>query len=125
MDLQTEFEFTLPRGYLDLAGNLHRQGLMRLARALDEIEAVDDERVQRNEAYLPLVLLSRVVVQIGDVSPVTSQIIGDLFATDLLFLEDLYQRLNSAAPTIIDVICPNCSIRLQFQSPSVASRGVP
>lgn len=123
MDLQTEFEFTLPRGYLDLAGNLHRQGVMRLARAVDEIEAVDNEWVQQNEAYLPLVLLSRVVVQIGDLSPVTPQMIGDLFATDLLFLEDLYQQLNSTASTVVEAICPNCSMRLQFQTPFVEVQG--
>ena len=63
--LQTEYEFTLPRGYVDDAGNLHKTGTMRLATAADEILPLQDPRVQRNPAYLSLILLSRVVLRIG------------------------------------------------------------
>lgn len=117
MTLQTEFAFMLPRGYLSSDGKVHQQGIMRLATALDEIAVADDARVQSNEAYLPLVLLSRVIVQLGDIAPVTPQVLGALFASDLLFLEALYQRLNCATPTLIDAVCPYCSAHLQLQIP--------
>ena len=115
MTLQTEFEFTLPRGYLDASGNLHRQGRMRLATALDEIEAVHDLRVQVNEAYLPAILISRVVTQLGTVPLVTPQVVTALFASDLAFLEDLYQRLNSAEAILMQTSCPYCSTQFQLQ----------
>ena len=30
MAFKTEFEFTLPKGYVDDKGNLHRKGVMRV-----------------------------------------------------------------------------------------------
>ena len=115
MNLQTEFEFTLPRGYVDAAGQLQRHGYMRLATALDEIESWQDSRVQANEAYLPVVLLSRVVTHLGDLPAVTPQVIAGLFAIDLVYLEDLYQRLNSPEQMVIGAICPHCSSQFQLQ----------
>lgn len=113
--VQTEFDFVLPRGYLDAAGQVHRQGRIRLATALDEIEAIHDPRVQSNTAYLPVVLLSRVVVALGAVPQVTPQIIGSLFAADLLYLEELYQRLNRSEPLVVSAICPHCQSHFQLQ----------
>lgn len=115
MALQTEFEFTLPRGYLDSAGQLHRQGRMRLALALDEMEAAHDPRVQANPAYLPALLLSRVVTQLGELAPITPQLMTGLFAADLAFLEDLYQRINAFDRTLINAICPYCSKQFPLQ----------
>jgi hypothetical protein len=94
MTLQTEFDFTLPRGYVDKDGNLHRQGIMRLATARDEIEPMRDPRVVDNEAYLTVILLSRVLTQLGDVSQVTPKTIEGLFALDLAYLQDLYEAVN-------------------------------
>ena len=108
MSLQTTFDFTLPRGYLDAAGQLHRQGSMRLARAIDEIQAMQDARVQANEAYLPVALLARVVTQLGALTPVTPQVIEGLFAADLAYLEDLYLHVNSAGPLVVGAACPTC-----------------
>ena len=51
--LQTEHDFTLPLGYLDVEGTLHREGVMRLATAADEILPLKDPRVQKNAAYPP------------------------------------------------------------------------
>lgn len=115
--LQTEFGFTLPRGYLDNKGQLHRQGVMRLATALDEIESMEDARVQVNDAYLPIVLLSRVVIRLGNLSDaqVTPQVIERLFAADMAYLEDLYLRLNSQDSVVLGVICPHCSQRFDVQ----------
>lgn len=115
MSLQTTFEFQLPRGYLDAAGQLHRDGTMRLATALDEIDIYNHPRVQENEAYLPVALLSRVVVRLGELSAVTPAVIEGLFASDLAYLEDLYERVNSPEPVIFEAICPSCSAPLQVQ----------
>jgi hypothetical protein len=115
MSMQTEFEFILPRGYLDGVGQLHRQGQIRLATALDEIEVMSDPRVQANEAYLPALLLSRVIIQLGDLPDVKPEIITGLFASDLAFLEDLYQRLNCFEPTVMGAVCPYCSKQFQVQ----------
>lgn len=95
MNLQTEFEFTLPRGYVDREGNLHRTGVMRLATAKDEILPLQDPRVQRNEAYLIVILLSRVITRLGDVADVNPGVIENLFASDLAYLQELYNAINT------------------------------
>jgi hypothetical protein len=91
---QTEFEFKLPCGYLDEEGTLHRDGVMRRATAADEILPLKDPRVQKNEAYLVVILLSRVVTRLGSVAAINPKVIENLFATDLAFLQDLYNRIN-------------------------------
>ena len=98
MSLKTEYEFTLPKGYVDGDGTLHRNGLMRLATARDEIEPLRDPRVADNEAYLTVILLSRVVTQLGSVSQVTPKTIEGLFAADLAYLQDLYGAINFEDP---------------------------
>lgn len=99
--LQTEFEFNLPRGYVDGDGNLHRAGVMRLATARDEIEPMRDPRVMDNEAYLTVILLSRVITQLGEVRQVTPKTIEGLFAADLAYLQDLYEAVNFGGPELI------------------------
>lgn len=113
--VQTEFSFTLPRGYIDEANQVHRQGVMRMAWALDEIEVVQDARVQANEAYLPVVLLSRVVTRLGGLPAITPQIIGKLFVIDLVYLEDLYERINTPELVTMGVACPKCNANFQIQ----------
>jgi hypothetical protein len=108
--LQTEFEFLLPRGYIDPDGNLHRKGIMRLATARDEIEPLNDPRVKSNELYLGLLMLARVITKLGTLSAVTSEIIEDLFSSDYSYLQDLYLRLNDTG-NIIQTQCPNCATR--------------
>src|SRR4051794_12375814 len=93
--MQTEIEFTLPRGYVDAGGTVHRAGRMRLATARDEIEPLRDPAVRSNEAYLSVLLLARTITQIGDVTDVTPQVIEDLFAADFDHLQRLYERVNS------------------------------
>ncbi len=94
MSLQTEFPFTLPRGYVDESGTLHREGVMRLATARDEIEPLRDARVKENEAYLTVIVLSRTMVKLGSVSQVTPRTIEGLFSSDLAYLQDFYTRIN-------------------------------
>lgn len=109
--LQTEFAFTLPCGYVDEQGNLHRQGSMRRAMALDEIAPLEDERVQRNEAYLSILLLSRVITRLGTLTAITSAVVERLFATDFLYLQDLYMQINGASAQIVETQCPACATR--------------
>ncbi|HKF75335.1 MAG TPA: hypothetical protein VKF59_04275 [Candidatus Dormibacteraeota bacterium] len=106
--LRTEFEFVLPRGYVDDEGNVHREGRMRLATARDEILPQRDPRVRENEAYLTVILLSRVVTRLGAVGLVTPATIEGLFASDLAFLQDLYRRVNSEGTTQVAITCPSC-----------------
>lgn len=115
MDMQTEFEFTLPRGYVDAAGQVHRDGRMRLAIAADEIQSVGDPLAQANEAYLPVLLLSRVVTRLGDLEAVTPHVIEGLFASDLAYLEDLYLRINSQESVVVGAVCPHCGTQFRLQ----------
>src|SRR3712207_2882745 len=106
--LRTEFPFLLPRGYVDAAGTVHRDGVMRLATARDELVPLRDDRVRENAAYLTVVLLARVVTRIGTVEDVHTGVIENLFASDLAFLQDLYRRVNQEGHTRAAVVCPSC-----------------
>jgi len=109
--LRTEFAFELPRGYVDDAGVVHREGVMRLATARDELVPLRDDRVRENPAYLTVVLLARVVTRIGGVTDVHVGVMENLFAGDLAFLQDMYRRINSEGHTRAAVECPECRHR--------------
>jgi hypothetical protein len=116
MGLNTEFEFTLPLGYVDETdGELHRLGRMRRATALDEIESVAHPRVQENDAYLPIILLSRVITQLGTLPRITPAVIEQFFAADLAYLEDLYMQLNGYEGIVVRAICPHCNSELHLR----------
>lgn len=112
--LQTEFAFTLPCGLVDAAGNLHRDGLMRRATALDEIEPLADPRVRANEAYVSILLLSRVLTRIGGLAPITPALVEALYATDFSYLQDLYVRVNEGRE-LIETACPSCGTRFTLE----------
>jgi len=97
---QTEIEFELPKGYVDGDGTLHRQGVMRLATAADEILPMRDPRVQENEAYLPVIVLARVITRLGSLKDVHTGVIEGLYASDLAFLEELYAEFNADAEMV-------------------------
>ena len=105
--LRTEFDFVLPRGYVDGDGVVHRAGSMRLATARDELLPLYDGRVKERPAYLSVVLLARVVSRLGDVE-VNDWVIENLFASDLAFLQDLYRRINQEGHTRAALACPAC-----------------
>ena len=107
MEFKTEYEFVLPMGYVDKDGNVHKDGVMRLANAKDEIVPLSDMRVQRNRSYLIIVLLSRVVSRLGAINDVNTGVIENLFAADLRFLEEMYNRINEDEATV-RVSCPHC-----------------
>jgi hypothetical protein len=113
VSLKTEFEFTLPRGYVDAEGNLHRSGVMRLATAMDEIAPLRDLRVRSNEAYLVLVLLSRVIVRLGALTQVTPNMLEGMFAADLAYLQAFYRQINEQGTSVITVTCPDCQAKIE------------
>ena len=106
--LRTEFAFVLPRGYVDESGAVHRDGVMRLATARDEILPQRDPRVRENEAYLTVILLSRVVTRLGSLARIDPGIVEGMFASDLAFLQDLYRRINQEGTSQASVTCPGC-----------------
>jgi hypothetical protein len=109
--LQTEHQFTLPCGFVDDVGDLHRSGTMRLATALDEVQPLADARVQANEAYVAIVVLSRVITRLGGIEPVTPGVVERLFAADFAYLQDLYMRMNEPGGAIAETQCPDCGCR--------------
>ncbi|MGW1180486.1 hypothetical protein ACWD7Y_00450 [Streptomyces drozdowiczii] len=106
--LQTEFEFDLPRGYVDDEGRVHRTGSMRLATARDELRPQIDLRVKENPAYLSVVLLSQVITRLGTITDVHAGVVERMYATDVAFLQDFYRRINSEGHTHAAVTCPLC-----------------
>ena len=108
MVLQTEFDFVLPRGYIDKSGALHKEGAMRIATVMDEILPLRDPRVRNNEAYLVVLLLSQVITRLGALSDVTPEIVENFFAADIAFLQDLYRQINEMDAHLMTIQCPNC-----------------
>jgi hypothetical protein len=111
MTRQTEYEFNLPVGYVDQEGNTHKRGVMRMATAMDEIAPLRDVRVRANQAYLTIVLLSRVIVKLGNLAAVNTGVIESLYVADLAYLQALYRQINEEGKTAITVVCPHCQNR--------------
>jgi hypothetical protein len=109
--MRTEFDFELPRGYVDGDAVVHRHGTMRLATARDELLPLYDERVQENAAFTTVVLLGRVITRLGTLPAVTTQVVENMFASDVAFLQDFYRRINAEGHTRAAVTCPSCSHR--------------
>lgn len=114
--LQTEFEFTLPKGYVDADGKVHRVGRMRLSTALDEIAPLRDPRVKNNQAYLTIVILTRVITKLGDMVEVNTNVVENLFTVDLAYLQDFYRRINSDGTDQLTVTCPECQHTFQVEA---------
>ena len=111
--MKTEFEFALPKGYVDADGTVHRLGVMRLATARDEIEPLRDAGVRQNEAYLAVLLLARVVTRLGTVTSVTPDLVERLYAADFDHLQRLYERINADGESVGAVTCPACASRFE------------
>lgn len=107
--MQTEFEFALPKGYLDDEGNLHRKGMMRLATAMDEIVPLRDPRVKANPAYATVIILARVITQIGAVEEISPGVIERFFACDLSYLQTFYRQINELEPPTTSASLPTTS----------------
>lgn len=117
--MRTEFPFTLPRGYLDPDGKLQREGVMRLSTAFDEIAPMKDPRVQSNPGYLVVILLSRVVTRLGDMSSINPKVIEGLFSADLAYLQDFYRQINENGHSRLAVICPHCDGKFDVEMNSL------
>ncbi|EFM11330.1 conserved hypothetical protein [Paenibacillus curdlanolyticus YK9] len=115
MAFVTEFEFVLPKGYVDKQGTLHREGTMRLSTAADEILPLKDPRVQQNPAYLTIILLSRVITKLGDVQMINPAVIEGLFSSDLAYLQQLYKRINDDGSATIEAECPKCEHQFHLE----------
>ncbi|MBL7208502.1 MAG: phage tail assembly protein [Dehalococcoidia bacterium] len=107
--LQTEFEFTLPRGYVDSDGNLQKNGVMRLATAADEILPLRDPRVKANQAYLVVILLSRVISRLGELRDINTKVVEELFSADLAYLQNYYRQINENGDDMVQATCPECN----------------
>lgn len=115
MGFQTEFEFTLPKGYVDEVGNLQKKGVMRLATAADEILPMKDPRVQSNPAYLTVILLSRVITKLGSLETINPKVIENLFASDMSYLQEFYKRINENGSGKIKASCPKCEHEFEVE----------
>ncbi len=115
MALQTEYEFILPKGYLDPEGTLHKEGVMRLATAGDEILPMKDARVQQNPAYLTVILLARVITRLGELKMVNTRVIEGLFAEDLNHLQGIYRRINEQGSNTVTACCPRCDYQFAVE----------
>jgi hypothetical protein len=113
--LQTEFEFVLPKGYIDDGGNLHKNGKMRLSTAADEILPMKDPRVQGNPAYLTVILLSRVVTSLGSLNMITPKVIEGLFSGDFNYLQEMYSRINQNGSNTLKAVCPKCENKFDLE----------
>ncbi len=122
--LQTEFEFVLPKGYIDSSGTLHRKGTMRMATAMDEISPLRDSRVRENQAYLSIILLARVVSKLGTLQPheINSGVMEKLFSADLAYLQALYNRINSSS--LAGNVCPTCGRKIEAEQEEEAAQPV-
>ena len=112
----TEFPFTLPRGLVDADGRVHTDGAMRLATAFDEIEPLKDPRVRANPGYLVVVLLARVITRLGTLEHLNTNAVEHLYAADLAYLQDFYQRINLTGHTRLQVACPHCSGEFEVEA---------
>ncbi len=117
--IQTEYDFKLPIGYQDEEGNLHRDGTMRLATAADEILPLKDPRVQTNQAYLVIILLSRVITKLGSVAHMNPKVIEGLYAADLAYLQEFYNRINRNGNASVKAACPKCDHEFEVELNSV------
>lgn len=117
--VQTEFEFTLPRGFVDSDGRLHKTGTMRLATAMDEIEPLRDPRVRNNQAYLVIILLARVITRLGPLTNIATGDIEKLYTSDLAYLQRLYRQLNERGTSIVTAQCPGCGSEVEVDIASL------
>ena len=112
---QTEYEFTLPLGYLDEEGTLHRDGIDAARHGGRRDPAAARSAGAANEAYLAVILLSRVVTRLGNLPQVNPHVIENLYTADLRYLQDLYNRVNGADGP--DIECPQCHHRFRPGGP--------
>jgi hypothetical protein len=121
VSLQTSYPFVLPRGYVDAAGTLHKEGRMRLATARDELEPLRDPTVSGpDDPRLTVLVLARVVEKLGTIELVSTHEIEGLFAIDLAFLQDFYGVINFGNQEEYEQL-----LRAQSEGPPLLGQGRP
>jgi hypothetical protein len=120
--VKSEYAFTLPRGYVDAEGEVHREGTMRLATARDEIEPLRQVEVRQNEAYLSVLLLARTITRIGELEEITPDVVENLYAADFDHLQRLYERINSNGEAIGVLSCPSCAHEFEVDLTEIEDR---
>jgi hypothetical protein len=115
MSLSTEYPFTLPIGYIDGEGNRYQNGVMRLATAADEILSAKDMRVQSNPAYLVVIILSKVITELGTLpkEEITPKLMEKLFVSDFSYLRGFYEEINRNGKGKIPATCPKCDNKFE------------
>jgi hypothetical protein len=112
--LRTEYAFTLPKGFVDGQGEVHRHGTMRLATARDEMEPLRDPRISGpDDPYLTVLVLARVITELGPYNRFEPEDVEGFFAADLAFLQDLYGIINFGNPA--DVVALQQSVLLSHE----------
>lgn len=111
-----DIPFALPVGLKDPEGNIHKEGTMRLATAFDEIEPLKDPRVRNNPGYLVIILLSRVITKLGSLEFINPNAMENLYAADLAYLQDFYQRINQNGHSRLHVSCPHCQGEFEVET---------
>lgn len=111
-----ELPFVLPYGYTGPDGVLHREGAMRMSTAFDEIAPLKDPRVQANPGYLVIILLSRVITRLGTIEFINPKVVEGLLSGDLMYLQDLYRRLNENGHGRLLVACPHCQGEFEVET---------
>ncbi len=116
MSIHSEFPFSLPHGVIDADGTMHKEGTMRMATAYDEIAPLSDPRVRNNAGYLVIILLSRVITRLGELEFINPKAIENMFAGDLAYLQDFYQRINQNGHSRLHVACPHCQGEFEVEA---------
>ena len=121
----TEFPFTLPQGYADAEGNVHREGVMRLATAYDEIAPLRDPRVQANPGYLVIIILARTIVRLRNLENINPKVIENFYSADLVYLQDFYQRINQNGHSRFSVESPHCQEEFEVETVPSGEESLP
>jgi len=124
MAFKTEYEFELPRGYVDEDGNLHKRGIMRLATAADEILPMRDPRVQQNPSYLTIIVLARVITKLGELRAIDTKVIENLFTVDLAYLQNFYRQINEVDVPTQQAVCPKCQHEFEVKMDFLGTTGM-
>jgi hypothetical protein len=63
-----------------------------------------------------VILLARVITKLGGLTHVTPKTIEMLPAGDLMFLQDLYRRVNENGHARLLVSCPHCAGEFEVEA---------
>lgn len=104
---ETEFKFTLPKGYTDDKGVTHKEGFMRLPRGIEQ-EFLSSDKAH-NGGMATTSLLTACCAKFGTLKGVTSNIIRGLTMKERQMMANVMTD-NMPGPVLESAnICPSCS----------------